>query len=66
MSCSDGSKFGLKMLLEPSGAPGNAAGAVPVDGRPLGGALTAPPTGPPALYPLLVGRFWFSPLADCV
>ena len=35
------------------------------------GLPEAPPTGPPAAYPppgplLLVGRFWFSPLADWV
>lgn len=53
------------MLLGFSEAPANPAGAAAAAPR-VAGAPLEPPTGPPALYPLLVGRFWFSPRADCV
>lgn len=45
------------MLFEFSEAPVNPAGAVAVPPRAAGAPLAEPPTGPPALYPLLVGRF---------
>jgi hypothetical protein len=48
-----------------SGWPG-----LKTEGWPVAGLPELPPTGPPDGYPvptpLLVGRFWFSPLADWV
>lgn len=42
--------FGFSEAANPAGA----AAAAP---RAAGAPLAEPPTGPPALYPLLVGRF---------